>query len=54
MRDEDVIPYLEREAQIRERQRRAQEAKPTAQEPPADREAALRFLRSLRKKEVNA
>ncbi|MFA5073805.1 MAG: replication protein [Nitrospirota bacterium] len=53
MRDEDVTPYLEREAQIRERQRRMQEARPQGSDSPADRETALRFLRSFREKEAS-
>ena len=52
MRDEDITPYLEREAQIRARQRAAQEAKPQSTDTPADREAAQKFFRSLRDKGV--
>lgn len=52
MRDEDVTTYLEREAQIRARQRAAQEAASQAPEIPVDREAALKFFRSLRDKGV--
>jgi phage replication O-like protein O len=53
MRDEDITPYLEREMQIKARQRAAQGAKPQAPETPADRDAALKFLRSIRHKEVS-
>lgn len=52
MRDEDITPYLEREAQIRARQRAAQEAASQAPEIPVDREAAQKFFRSLRDKGV--
>lgn len=53
MRDEDIAPYLERDALHLERHRAAQEKKQQEPDAPADREATLKFLRTFREKETS-